>query len=179
MAAASLLAVAENKVQTLYIYGFAASFNDSTVYFTDIQKVDSAYIDSKTKFLIERENYSYQLRDYLKSQGWSTPTCVTTYAMSRDDAEKKFVAMKKKYVNGGHYTIKYLTSAEFKYQAIKPTEIVYVSSGDKASAQESEAGKDKEKKAKGKHGDRPTPPNGFSSNGERPMGPPPSGMPQH
>ena len=31
-----------NKV---YLYGFAASFNDSTVYFTDIQEVDSAVID--------------------------------------------------------------------------------------------------------------------------------------
>ena len=37
------------KPKTIYVYGFAASFNDSTVYFTDIQQVDSAYIDSKTK----------------------------------------------------------------------------------------------------------------------------------
>lgn len=175
MAAASLLAVAENKVQTLYIYGFAASFNDSTVYFTDIQKVDSAYIDSKTKFLIERENYSYQLKDYLKSQGWSTPTCITTYAKSRKDAEKKFVAMKRKYVNGGHYTIKYVSSPEFGYKAVTPTEVTYVSSGDNTD----KASKDKKgKKKKGDRDGMPAPSNGAPGNGERPMGPPPSGMPQ-
>jgi len=177
MALTSLAAMAENEVQQLYMFGFAASFNDSTVYFTDIQKVDSAYIDSKTKFLLERDNYSYQLRDHLKKQGWATPTCVTTYAKSRDDAEKKFVAMKRKYVASGHYTIKYIPASEFQFQAITPTEVIYVTSGDSpAKAEKPKKGKDK---AKGdKKGDRPTPPGDAQGDGEPPMGPPPSGMPQ-
>lgn len=173
----SLASMGESKVQQLYMFGFAASFNDSTVYFTDIQRVDSAYIDSKTKFLVERENYSYQLRDYLKKQGWATPTCVTTYAQSRDDAEKKFVAMKKKYTGNQHYTIKYIPASEFQFNAITPTEVVYVTSGDN-SAKAEKPKKDKDKKKKDKSEGRPTPPDGAPMNGERPMGPPPSGMPQ-
>lgn len=47
-----------------YICGFATSFNDSTVYFTDIQYMDSTYTDSKTGFLYSRDNYSYQLRGH-------------------------------------------------------------------------------------------------------------------
>jgi len=176
MAMTAMLAAAENKVQTLYMYGFAASFNDSTVYFTDIQKVDSAYIDSKTKFLLERDSYSYQFRDYMKEQGMTNPTCVTTYAKSRDDAEKKFVAMKRKYVNGGRYTIKYVSSSEFRYKAVAPTEVVYVSSGDNT---EKASKSKKEKKKKGNRDGKPAPPDGAPGNGERPMGPPPSGTPQH
>ncbi len=57
---------AKNEAKTAYIFGFASSFNDSTVYFTDVQKVDSAYFTRKNKFLVSRENYSYQLRDYLE-----------------------------------------------------------------------------------------------------------------
>ena len=53
----SLSASAKNEVKTAYIFGFASSFNDSTVYFTDVQKVDSAYFTRKNKFLISRENY--------------------------------------------------------------------------------------------------------------------------
>ena len=54
-------------VQTkVYMFGMAASFNDSTAYFTDVQEVD-AWINDKGKFLYSRENYSYQLRDYLAS----------------------------------------------------------------------------------------------------------------
>ena len=56
----SLSASAKNDAKTAYIFGFASSFNDSTVYFTDVQKVDSAYFTRKSKFLISRENYSYQ-----------------------------------------------------------------------------------------------------------------------
>ena len=43
----SLSASAKNDAKTAYIFGFASSFNDSTVYFTDVQKVDSAYTDQK------------------------------------------------------------------------------------------------------------------------------------
>ena len=43
---------AKQKIEPRYLFGFAASFADSTVYFTDIQKVDSAWIDTKTKFLL-------------------------------------------------------------------------------------------------------------------------------
>ena len=36
----------------MYIFGFSASFKNSIVYFTDIQELDSAWIDTKTKFLL-------------------------------------------------------------------------------------------------------------------------------
>ena len=85
MVLASLSTFAENKARTVYMYGFAASFNDSTVYFTEIQQLDSAYVDSKTKFLYSRENYSYQLRDYLGAQGFKNATCITSFAMTRKD----------------------------------------------------------------------------------------------
>jgi len=55
-------------VPKMYMFGFAASFTDSIVHFTDIQEVDSAWIDTKSKFLLSREEYSYQLRDYLNEQ---------------------------------------------------------------------------------------------------------------
>ena len=73
----------------VYLYGFAASFNDSTVYFTDIQEVDSAVID-RSGFLYGRDSYSYQLKDYLASIGFEHATCVTLWAATRDAVEKKF-----------------------------------------------------------------------------------------
>ncbi len=114
------LAQASNKQEKLYMYGFAASFNDSTVYFTDIMEIDSAWIDVKTKFLYSRENYSYQLRDYLKRRGVDYPTCVTTYALTRKAVEKKYASMKKRYTTKGKYDIKYIAANEFIYTPIKP-----------------------------------------------------------
>ena len=115
-----------NKV---YLYGFAASFNDSTVYFTDIQELDSAVVD-RGGFLYGRDSYSYHLRDYLASKGFEHATCVTMWATKRDVIEKKFQNMRSRYgvVFGkktkkkNTYTIKYLTTDEFHYQAIVPDE---------------------------------------------------------
>lgn len=115
----SLTAFAANKPAKVYMFGFAASFNDSTVCFTDIQEVDSAYIDSKTKFLYSRENYSYQLRDHLEEQGFNAPTCITIFAFSRKNIEKKYARLRRRYTDSGKYIVKEVSSPSFAYQAIK------------------------------------------------------------
>lgn len=79
---------AKVKLSSVYLYGFAATFNDSTVYFTEIQHLDSVGIDSKTKFLYHREDYSAQLQDYLESQGTPNATCITSFSTNKKEAEK-------------------------------------------------------------------------------------------
>lgn len=138
---------AKNEMKTVYLFGFAASFNDSTVYFTDVQEVDSAYIDTKTNFLTSRENYSYQLRNYLASRGENNRTCIVTYDTKRENAEKKLNKMKNRYAtiaNKKHnsrlfksskaknaeqntkneeknnFDIRYITSADFRFKPVTP-----------------------------------------------------------
>ena len=94
-------ACAELRPKTIFVYGFAASFNDST-----------------TKFLYSRENYSYQLRDYLDKLGFKNATCTTSFATTRKEAEKKYLALRKKYLEGGKYNINYLKEQDFHYEAI-------------------------------------------------------------
>ena len=73
-----------------YAFGFAASFNDSTVYFTDIQVLDSAWLNEKNDFLVSRDNYSYQLRDYLASeQQMPRRTCIVYAGKNKKKVEKK------------------------------------------------------------------------------------------
>ena len=103
-------------VQTkVYMFGMAASFNDSTAYFTDVQEVD-AWINDKGKFLYSRENYSYQLQ----SQGFANATCITCFALSRKKAEKKYATLLKKSAARGDSNVRYLKESEFKYDAIVP-----------------------------------------------------------
>ncbi len=119
MVLSSVAMSAVNKAQTIYLYGFAASFNDSTVYFTDIYELDSAYVDTKTRFLYSRNDYSYQLQQYLADKGYKNATCVTGFAFTRKDAEKKFTALRKRYITGNHYNVNYIKADEFSYQAVK------------------------------------------------------------
>lgn len=110
------------KPAKVYMFGFAASFNDSTVYMTNIQKVDAYLANDRTKFLANREDYSYQLRYYLQNNGLvSYPTCVTMYAENENKAMKLFTALKKKYEKGKKkYVVKFISDAEFSYKTITP-----------------------------------------------------------
>lgn len=116
----SLTVSAANRQTKVYMFGFAASFNDSTVVFTDIQEIDSAYTDTRTKFLYGRDNYSGQLREYLLKQDFPNPTCVTVFAFTVGDIEKKYAKLRKKYVGGkDKFIIKEVKSPDFTYEAIK------------------------------------------------------------
>ena len=65
-AISSFTAHAKNDPTTAYMFGFASSFSDSTVYMTSVQRVDSVYLTHKKLFLDNRENYSLQLKEYLE-----------------------------------------------------------------------------------------------------------------
>jgi hypothetical protein len=107
-------------VPKLYAFGFSASFNDSIVYFTEIQEIDSAWINDKTDFLISRDNYSYQLKNYFTSIGQEHRTCIISFALKRKDIEKKYRKIKEKYVKAGNFSIKTLGKNDFHFTAIKP-----------------------------------------------------------
>ena len=84
------------KVPHAYMFGFAASFNDSLVFFTDIQQVDSVWLTKKKGFLAGKSNYAYQLRNYCEEK-MELPkrTCVIVSSVKRKDVEKKYKKMMK------------------------------------------------------------------------------------
>lgn len=107
---------AKNKrMPKIYVFGIAASFNDSIVHFTNVQEVDSVWVNDKNKFLLNRSDYSYQLKNYLETQGLSRRTCIVSYALKRKDAEKKYMKMRNKYVKRGSFDIRYIDSKDFKF----------------------------------------------------------------
>ena len=141
-----LSATAKTEKRPAYLYGFATSFNDSTVWFVEIQLVEEAYIDSKTKFLCGRDSYSYQLRDYLRSAGCNTPTCITGFALTKKKAEEKYLKLRTKYLSKGNYNIKYISSSDFKYTAVPvDEETVYVESSKAKPKGEKKSKKKQEK----------------------------------
>lgn len=151
---------AKSEMKKVYLFGFAASFNDSTVYFTDVQQLDSAWVDTKSKFLLSRENYSSQLSNYLLGMGLQNKVCLVTFDKDQKKVEKKLAKMvahyskapkvKKKKQKDANlkvnnelkppYFIKFIDSSEFTFESIKPYEV--------EAAESAKAEKEKEKKNK-------------------------------
>jgi len=90
----------KNLPQRVYMFGFAASFNDTIVHFTEIQTLDSVWLSNRKTFLLGRDNYSYQLRDYLAQQKMPYRTCVIFFDRKLNRLQKKFLKVKNKYAVG-------------------------------------------------------------------------------
>lgn len=136
---------AKNKVVKTYAFGFAASFNDSIVHFTDIQELDSSWLNDKG-FLMSRENYSYQLRDFLASQGMGHRTCIICYSPKLNKTKKKFTKMMDNYSKSGSYDIRLIKASDFKFNCIEPNNI----NDDVDAPQKVKKKEKKEKRKKGK-----------------------------
>ena len=109
------------KTNHMYMFGFSASFKDSVVYVTDIQDIQGVWIETKSKFLIERDKYSEQLKTHLSEQlQQNDRVCVVFFDKSKKRAEKKYLKLMKKYKKG--YEIRYLNATEFKFEAVDMTE---------------------------------------------------------
>lgn len=86
-----------DKEKTVYAFGVAASFNDSVVYFTEIQVLDSVKLD-KSGFLPKRELYTYQLKNYLEYDlRRPNYTCMIYFSGNKAKLTKEAAKVKAKY----------------------------------------------------------------------------------
>jgi hypothetical protein len=116
-------AIAKKKVSpNIYMFGLAASFNDTIVHFTEIQKVDSALIDKKSHFLLGRESYSLQLRGYLTNQQMPYRTTIIFYDDKLNKLQKKYLKVKKLYTGDKkrktHNDVRLIPISDFKFTSI-------------------------------------------------------------
>lgn len=138
-------------VPKMYIFGFAASFSDTIVYFTPVIEVDNVWIESKNKFLLGRQLYSRQLRDYLGSR-YNLPlrTCIVMFDQKRTKAEKKLLKMKKLYTKGKdgkpHFDLRYLEDGEFQFKTIDWSSILATEENANSGIQAAPIKKKKKKK---------------------------------
>ena len=110
-----------------YLFGFVANFSDSIVYFTDIQEIEHVTIMKKTKFLKDRDAYSDQLRYYFAEKlNMPHRTCIVSFGLTRKEAEKKYVKMRKIYTekSAGRYDVRYITENDFKFQAVGADDVI-------------------------------------------------------
>lgn len=90
IAIGSMHAKVKVKQTPLYIFGYALSPTDSTIYLTNIQRIDTAYMVKKTRMMIARAVYSQQLQQYLEESGNVRGSiCTIFFNEKKDKLEKK------------------------------------------------------------------------------------------
>ena len=137
------------KTPKLYMFGFAASFSnkDSIVHITEIQELDSIWMDTKGPILLERQQYSGQMRDYLaQHQELPHRTCIVIFNTNRSKLEKEYLKLRKTYTQPDrdgvvHYEVRYLTPSEFRFTPAEVDPAVIESATPKSKAERKAAKK--------------------------------------
>lgn len=108
----------DKKEDTVYLFGASFSLSDSVVYFTEIMPVDGAQLDKKTEFLLHRQYYAYELKDYMNFQeNMPGRTSAVYFSTKRSKLEKTEAKLRKKLVEKDGKTIRYLGD---KFKFVKP-----------------------------------------------------------
>lgn len=108
----------EKKTEGVYLFGIAASFNDSVVYFTPIQHVDSVKLEKG--FLPKRAQYAYQLKNQIEyTKNKNDYTCMIYFSDNKAKLEKEAAKVKGKYVKS-KLRLEEIPSEAFAF--CKPTE---------------------------------------------------------
>ena len=104
----------------LSVFLFYFAFNDSIVYYTDIQVLDSVELD-KNGFLPKRDLYTYQLKNYLE-YNLKKPdyTCMIYFSENRKKLEKEAVKVKGKYKKSKNMVLQVVKPEAFTFA--KPQE---------------------------------------------------------
>lgn len=105
----------KDKEKSVYAFGVAASFNDTVVYYTPVQLLDSVVLD-KNGFLPQRDLYSYQLKNHLEYQ-MNKPnyTCVIYFSENKGKLEKEAAKVKSGYQKSKQ-TLQAIEPDEFKFE---------------------------------------------------------------
>lgn len=105
-----------DKPQRVYLFGVATNLNDSTVYLTDVQHLDSMTLNADGS-LPNYVGYSLQLKVYLEGElNESHQTCAVIYSEKKKRLEKRFLAVRKKYLNIKGNTLKLIGSDVFQFK---------------------------------------------------------------
>lgn len=107
-----------SKVAAVYMYGLSSSFNDSTVYLTDLQLVDSAYFADK-HILGGITEYVGQLNTYFTKKGFERRTNVVFFKKDGTKAEKAYVKLRRRYTSPDINLVT-LGIDEFLFKAVRP-----------------------------------------------------------
>ncbi len=110
------------KIKTdISIFGVAISASDSVVYMTDMQEIGKVTVEKKTKFLVNRREYSNQLSEYISRTGDGRMTTLVSYNLKKKKAEKRYLKIKERFIKDG-YVVKYITKEEFAFTPVQESE---------------------------------------------------------
>ena len=111
----------------VFIFGHAMSPTDSTIYVTNIQRIDTAYVQKKKGFLMTRANYSQQLQMLMEQRyGLNDAICTTFFDLDSEKLIKKYNKLVARIKENKEYKLQLLDERVIQYRVEQWDETDYV-----------------------------------------------------
>ncbi len=92
---AALQVSARDRQQSIYMFAYGTSFNDSTIYLSTVEVVKNATLEQKTNFLNNRLSYSNAFKQFLDVKYNGIHTIAVFFNVKREKLEKMYLKIRR------------------------------------------------------------------------------------
>ena len=92
---AALQVSARDRQQSIYMFAYGTSFNDSTIYLSTVEVVKNATLEQKTNFLNNRLSYSNAFKQFLDVKYIGIHTTAVFFNVKREKLEKMYLKIRR------------------------------------------------------------------------------------
>ena len=92
---AALQVSARDRQQSIYMFAYGTSFNDSTIYLSTVEVVKNATLEQKTNFLNNRLSYSNAFKQFLDVKYSGIHTTAVFFNVKREKIEKMYLKIRR------------------------------------------------------------------------------------
>lgn len=92
---AALQVSARDRQQSIYMFAYGTSFNDSTIYLSTVEVVKKATLEQKTNFLNNRLSYSNSFKQFLDVKYSGIHTTAVFFNVKREKLEKMYLKIRR------------------------------------------------------------------------------------
>lgn len=115
---AALQVSARNRQQSIYMFAYGTSFNDSTIYLSTVEVVKNATLEQKTNFLNNRLSYSNAFKQFLDVKYSGIHTTAVFFNVKREKLEKMYLKIRRNTQKGRTMRLVEVPASDFRFPVL-------------------------------------------------------------
>lgn len=115
---AALQVSARDRQQSIYMFAYGTSFNDSTIYLSTVEVVKNATLEQKTNFLNNRLSYSNAFKQFLDVKYSGIHTTAVFFNVKREKLEKMYLKIRRNTQKSKAMRLVEVSASDFRFPVL-------------------------------------------------------------
>ena len=115
---ATLQVSARDRQQSIYMFAYGTSFNDSTIYLSTVEVVKNATLEQKTNFLNNRLSYSNSFKQFLDVKYSGIHTTAVFFNVKREKLEKMYLKIRRNTQKSRAMRLVEVPASDFRFSVL-------------------------------------------------------------